>query len=190
MLDRRTFLLGGGAALLAPRIAAAQCAPIDLGIVNLKQETPVWCWVAVAQQIILWKTGNQIPQCALAGMASSVPPAMCCGGHPACVHPAGLQQIQALIANFGFSLSHISPPAAPQAVYQTLAIGKAIIMAVQSSPVMSHVVVIRGMACHGPVPILYVNDPASNMTNPLPAFSGPVPFQQLAQYWQAAIVVW
>lgn len=189
MLKRRGFIAGCITSAIWNSTANAQCAPIDLGIPNIKQDTPVWCWAAVAQQIIQWKTGQAPLQCALVGVAGNVPPQACCGGAPMCVTTGGLQHIQFLIQQFGFSPSFISPPSSPQAVYQTLSMGRAIIMAVQTSPVIGHVVVIRGMACIGANPVLFINDPASNMANPLPAFSQPVPFIQIAQYWQAAIVV-
>ena len=35
------------------RQATAQ--PVDLGIPNVPQETDVWCWAAVAEQIIRWR---------------------------------------------------------------------------------------------------------------------------------------
>ena len=38
--------------------------PVDIPIQNIHQETPVWCWAAVAQQIILGIRGpaNTPPQ--------------------------------------------------------------------------------------------------------------------------------
>ena len=184
MLSRRSFVLGGTAAGLLSRKVAAQCAPVDLGIPNISQETMVWCWVAVAQQIIFWKTGSAPSQCALVAMANAVHPANCCGGNPQCHVTGQLQQIQYLIAQFGGSMSTISPPAGPGPVYNTLLARQAIIMAVQSSPYMGHVVVIRGMSCYGSNPILHINDPMG-----WPMLSQPTPFQQIMPYWSAAIVV-
>ena len=37
---------------------AAQVPPVNLGVLNLPQEGPVWCWAAVARQIIAWKHQN------------------------------------------------------------------------------------------------------------------------------------
>ena len=81
-------------------------------------------------------------------------------------------------------MSHIAPPAGPGPVYQTLSNGNAIIMGVQSSPYSGHVVVIRGMSCYGPNPILHINDPMG-----WPMLSQPVPFMQILPYWSTAIVV-
>ncbi len=184
MLTRRKFIAASGAAALAGGRAEAQCAPIDLGIPNIAQETQVWCWAAVAQQIIYWLRGEAPPQCALVAMANNAPPGYCCGGNPQCVVTGSLQQIQYLIAQFGGAYSQIAPPAGPQAVYETLSWGRPIIMAVQLSPYAGHVVVIRGMGCYGAEPVLNVNDPMR-----WNHFGEPVAFRQLVPYWSAAIVV-
>ena len=56
-LSRRAFV-GGAVAALATSKARAQCAPVDLGIQNIVQNMSNWCWVAAAQQVINWATGN------------------------------------------------------------------------------------------------------------------------------------
>ena len=184
MITRRSFMLGATAAVVTHKEAFSQCAPIDLGIPNVLQETGVWCWAAVAQQIIIWKTGNSPPQCALVAMANGMHPQFCCFGNPQCVVAGSLQQIQFLIGQFGGSLSQIAPPAAPQAIYRTLERRRAIIMAVRSSPFSGHVIVINGIACLGRDVVLYVNDPIA-----WGPFAQPVLFQQILPYWSAAIVV-
>ena len=163
--------------------------PIDLRIQNILQQTEVWCWAAVAEQIIRRINPPQgTPhQCAMVAIAYNVDPQICCQMPQQCMVTGSLLQIQGLIAYFGGRFSSIAPPADPMTIYNTLASGKAIIMAVQSSPYSGHVVVIRGMKWiptqFGPQPILYINDPLS-------FFTQPVPFQAIAQYWQAAIVVY
>lgn len=162
--------------------------PVDLQIQNLPQETQLWCWAAVAQQIILRRNGptRTPPQCGLVAAAFNLSPGYCCQSPTPCMTTGSLQQIQGLIAYFGGRWSSISPPASPMTIYQTLASGRAIIMAVQSSPYSGHVVVLRGMAWVptpiGVQPVLYINDPMAYFTQP-------VPFQNIAGYWQAAIVV-
>lgn len=164
--------------------------PIDLRIQNIPQETQVWCWAAVAQQIILRSQGPQLtpPQCALVAMANGAPPQYCCDYlRQECVRTGSLTQIQWLIQQFGGRLTTYAYPADPMTVYNTLASGRAIIMAVQSTPFAGHVVVIRGMRWvptrFGPTPELLVNDPMSY-------FSQPIPFNNIAQFWQHAIVVY
>lgn len=187
---KRSVLMIVTAVLLSSSHASAQIPqPVDLGIQNISQQTPVWCWAAVAQQIIyrLRGPGATPQQCQLVAAAFNAAPQYCCQVPTPCMTTGSLQQIQGLIAFFGGHWSSISPPANPMAVYQTLASGRAIIMAVQSSPYSGHVVVIRGMAWVptplGVQPVLYVNDPMGY-------FSQPVPFANLAQYWSAAIVVY
>lgn len=62
---------------------------INLPIQNIMQETKVWCWAAVAQQIILSRQGptKTPPQCALVAMANGAHPSVCCSGmgNPNCV---------------------------------------------------------------------------------------------------------
>lgn len=163
--------------------------PIDLGIQNIPQQTEVWCWAAVAQQIIYHVNGsaNTPSQCQLVAAAFNAAPQYCCQAPTPCMTAGSLQQIQALIAYFGGHWSSLSLPANPMTVYQTLTSGKAIIMAVQSSPYSGHVVVIRGMAwiptLMGTQPVLYINDPMAYFTQP-------IPFVNIAQYWGAAIVVY
>jgi hypothetical protein len=168
----------------------AQPPPIDLGIENIPQQTSVWCWAAVSQQIIMAIRGyrNTPSQCALVAIANNANPQMCCNNPRNCMVTGSLQQIQMLIAYFGGHYSSIAPPANnPMVIYNTLASGRAIIMAVQSSPYSGHVVVIRGMAWipsqFGFQPVLYINDPMS-------FFTQPVPFQNIIGYWQTAIIVY
>ena len=163
--------------------------PVDLGIQNIPQETDVWCWAAVAQQIIMSLQGpqNTPPQCAMVAIANGRLPQACCTMPQMCRVTGGLQQIQQLILHFGGHFSSIAPPADPMTIYNTLRSGRAIIILVQSSPFMGHVVVIRGMQWVptqlGLQPVLLINDPMG-------FFSQPVAFANIAKFWQAAIVVY
>ena len=163
--------------------------PVNLQIQNILQEMPTWCWAAVSQQIILRSKGrsNTPPQCGLVAVANNTKPQYCCSNYQNCSVTGSLQQIQGLISRFGGHYSSINPPANPMVLYQTLRSGRPIIMAVRNSPLMGHVVVLTGMhwvmspnGSH--YAVLHINDPMSYFTQP-------VPFQNIAQYWQAAIVV-
>jgi hypothetical protein len=162
--------------------AKAQPPPIDLGIQNILQETPVWCWAAVAQQIIQKVRGQSPRQCQLVATARNAPPQYCCQSPTPCMTMGTLSEIQHLILLYGGHYSDIALPANPIIIYNTLRQDKGIIMQVRSSPGANHVVVIRGMAW-APNPILFINDPTS-------FFTSPVPFSDIAQYWIAAIVVY
>ncbi len=150
--------------------------PIDIPIQNIRQETNVWCWVAVSQQIIMYTQGPQStpPQCALVAIANNTPPQTCCSGYnPLCVRTGSIPQIQGLIAHFGGRYSGVAPPADPMTLYRTLSSGKPIILQVRTGMQSAHVVVLRGMSFmptqYGRVePVLHINDPMAHFTQPLP----------------------
>lgn len=174
--------------LAPPAAAQGWPPPVDLGIQNVPQETEVWCWVAVVQQIVLHLRGPQATpaQCALVAMANGSHPGVCCSHPMACLVTGHLHQIQGLIQQFGGRPASIGYPTDPMTIYNTLASGRPIIMAVQFTPFAGHVVVIRGMewvpTAFGLQPVLLINDP-------LAYFSQPVPFVRIARYWNGAIVV-
>jgi hypothetical protein len=105
--------------------------PVDLPIRNIPQETDVWCWAAVAQQIVMATRGasNTPPQCALVAIANDAPAGACCSGYnPACVRTGSIAQIRSLIARFGGRPSVCAAPTDPMTLYRTLAAGYAVII--------------------------------------------------------------
>jgi hypothetical protein len=163
--------------------------PVDMPIQNIRQEAEMWCWVAVAQQIILASRGPAATpaQCALVAIANNAPPAVCCSAYnPACDRPGGIPQIQGLIAQFGGHYSIYTQPADAMTLYRTLASGHPVIVQIRTGPNMGHVIVVRGMSFMltpmGVVPLLHVNDPMQMYTQP-------VPFAQIAPIWMGAIVI-
>lgn len=164
--------------------------PVDLPIQNLRQETEVWCWAAVSQQIIYSLRGQQNTpaQCALVAMANGAEPGVCCNGYnQQCVTTGSLDQIRSLIQQFGGRPSNIAEPTDPMTLYKTLAAGHPVIIAIQQQGAQSgHVIVVRGMTFmqtqNGIEPVLHINDPMAVYTHP-------VPFRQLQQMWKAAIIV-
>jgi hypothetical protein len=164
--------------------------PINLGVVNVPQDGPVWCWAAVARQIIAWKHQDLIgtpPQCALVAMANGAAPGFCCAGvNPACNTTGSISQIQGLIASFGGAYSSVAPPAYPMVLYNTLQSGRPIILQISSTPGMAHVVVLQGMEWYygpgGPRAMLLINDPMN-------LYPAPVPFESIVSIWKSAIVV-
>ena len=152
-------------------------APVDLPIRNIPQETNVWCWAAVAQQIIHARLGPQRtpPQCALVAIANGASPQACCSGpNPQCVRTGSLDQIRMLIHHFGLSFSSYAPPTDPMTLYNTLRSGRAVILQVQTGFMAYHVVVLRGMffqmTPNGPMPMLMINDPLSYFNPACPVF--------------------
>jgi Papain-like cysteine protease AvrRpt2 len=193
LLSRRSLI--GGLVLLevvAMDRASAQVGlppVVDLGIINIPQQEPEWCWLAVSEQIIRWKRGGQSPlQCQMASLADNFPPGVCClPPNPAiaqiCGRGGALPEIQALIARFGATFSQITPPTDPMTLYQILRAGHPVIVALQETPYAGHVVVVRGMDWLAGGPVLFVNDPMSYFTQP-------VPFQSLVfLHWDAGIIV-
>jgi len=179
------------AALLAAGLGATVRAqvppPVDLGIRNIPQETDVWCWAAVAQQVIVKRKGRSPPQCALVAMVHGRYPSYCCPNYDRCTVPGSLGQIQKLIRNFGQRSSSLSPPTDAMSLYRNLRAGHPIILAVRNSPYSGHVVVLTGMTwvqgARGPEAVLHVNDP-------LLVIPARLPWRDLLPRWQAAIVVY
>lgn len=189
-LVRIAMICVAGILTLWPLAASAQIPrPVDIPIQNIPQQTQVWCWAAVAQQIILRSQGPQRtpPQCALVAIANGAPPAACCSyPNPQCLRTGSLPQIQGLIAHFGGRFSSLAPPTDPMTLYRTLASGRPIILSVRTGIASAHVVVLRGMSFmntpYGVEPVLHINDP-------LAYFTQPVPYRQLMGIWTSAIVV-
>jgi len=186
---RRTLI----AALCFPFLSTwnmAGAQTVSLPIQNIPQETEVWCWAAVAQQIVHAMRGprDTPPQCAMVALANDARPEVCCdqfyryNGNPFCRVTGSLEQIQWLIGYFGGRYSTLAPPTNPRVLFDTLQRGHAIILGIQYSPYLGHVVVLRGMSVVNGVPVLHINDP-------LEYFTKPVPFHNLLGYWSKAIVV-
>jgi hypothetical protein len=177
--------------LLSATLAAQSVPPpVKLNINNILQDTEVWCWAAVAQQIILAKRGpqNTPQQCALVAIANNTHPNVCCLNYnPACIITGSIHQIQYLLKEVGGSYSTLQPPADAAVLYNTLRSGRPIILQVSTGQASAHVVVLTGMYYvrlpNGILePMLYINDPLSY-------FSQSVPFRNILTIWTSAIVV-
>lgn len=161
---------------------------VDIPIANIPQQGPVWCWAAVAQQIIHARMGAQgtPAQCALVATAYGLDPMGCCNYPSTCQATGTFPQIAFLINRFGGVASSYSLPAGPMEVYRTLQARRPILVHVRSGYATSHVVLVRGMHfVHGPYGMqafLHVNDPMSYYTQP-------VPFESIAPIWIDALVV-
>ncbi|GEM_PF-5225767 len=167
-------------------IAICSFAKADafIDVPHFPQLSPVWCWVAAAQQIIAYKAGFALTpqQCALVEAADGAPPGMCCNiGHQGCVHTGSFAQVANLISYFGGSYSSYVLPANAFVVEKTLQAGRPILAQIKTGGSSTHVVVIRGIRM-GPDPVLLINDPVL----PVPIL---VPFAHLANIWIDGIVV-
>lgn len=164
-------------------------APVDLPIENISQETKVWCWAAVSQQIIAASRGKaQTPsQCALVATANEAPAEICCVQQdPRCVTTGSLQQVQRLVQQFGGRTSSYAAPTDAMTLYRTLKQGHAVVIGIEAGGGMGHVVVARGMSFQqtpqGPIALVHINDPMAQFTQP-------VPFDQVAAVWRQAIII-
>jgi hypothetical protein len=188
-MKRSWLMLFAFVLALGSGTAAAQIPPpVNIPITNRLQETPVWCWAAVVQQLVQQKTGALLPQCAIVAVGNGHPPGACCAfPHPSCVVTGSFNQIQQLIGYYGGSYSVMTPPANAMTLYNTLASGRPVVFEIGAGPGITHVVVVRGMRFvpmgGGNVfPILLVNDPMSH-------FPSEVPFDAIAPHWIKAMVV-
>ncbi len=164
-------------------------APVDLPIENISQETQVWCWAAVSQQIIAASRGREQtpPQCALVATANNAPADFCCAGQdPRCVTTGSLQQVQGLIQHYGGRTSSYAEPTDAMTLYRTLQQGHAVVIGIDMGQGMGHVVVARGMSFQktpqGTVALVHINDPMAQLTQP-------VPFDRVAAVWRQAIII-
>lgn len=186
------------APLGAPVVAQQVPPPVRLNIVNVPQQTPVWCWLAVVEMIAHWKQRSAIAgpphQCAMVSWANGLAQPLCCASpqhlspqlRNACYRTGQVPEIMALLRQTGAGVASYNPPAGPMALYQTLRSGRPIILQVQSTPYAGHVVVLTGMEWRrgpfGVEPVLHINDPLAHFTQP-------VPYRRLLPIWVAAIVV-
>ncbi len=157
-----------------PLAPAALPAPVHVNVPNRMQQTTVWCWAAVSQQIIEWSNGTSPSQCTLVAVANNTSPAMCCGNtHPTCVRTGTMMQVQNLIATYSGHSSHVIQPSFdPLGLYVYLAQGRPIILQVRTNFTATHVVVIVGISFmrtqHGSIAMIEVNDPMSMHTLSIP----------------------
>ncbi|MFH1047796.1 MAG: papain-like cysteine protease family protein [Patescibacteria group bacterium] len=198
----RCWLFAGIAlvlALAAPlNDAAAQQVPnpVNLNVPLVRQETPVWCWLAVSEMIIRYRNlGMSMRQCEMLEIGYGLPGGTCCGDPMRCQRTGyGMQEVQLVLAQFGGVVAMHTPPLNPIQLYGALQSGHPVIVQIRSGQTSSHVIVIRGMRFepqmmmtpYGPQmgvqPMLLVNDPLGFM----PA---EVPFEQLVRIWMDSLII-
>jgi hypothetical protein len=130
---------------------------VQLRVPFVRQDTLVWCWVASAK-MVAEALGRKTPsQCEMLQQQYGAP---CCTQPWLCNRPGYITEIQALIENFGFSLTELSTYGTAQDIFDALR--------ETSSPIVawvdrSHFVVITGMkvvpSAFGPLGIVRINDP-------------------------------
>lgn len=169
-----------------PGVSTPLPPAVDLGIPNIRQQTKVWCWAAVAQQIIHRSRGRSPRQCALVASAQGRRARDCCPGRPACVEEGTLAQIRGLIRRFGGLATEVIGPLDADSLYLLLRAGRPLILALRHSARSGHVVVLTGLSWRhrgGALEaILHINDPIGS-------FPPRLPLRKLRNRWHATIVV-
>ena len=175
--------------------------PVFIPIQNVAQQNPMWCWAAVTEQIVTFKKNISPKQCELVTKVVKGLSTNCCDNTAVCNTPGTMQQIQAVLNEFGIKYSAALPMTNPNALYNLLAQNHPVILFLQSSRTVGHCIVITGMEwqAQSAVPsngefidptstsssgqaIVYVNDPTSTYTQPLP-------FNTIVSLWSNAIVL-
>jgi len=120
---------------------------VYIDIENRMQQTPVWCWVAVAEQLIEHSRGTSPAQCALVAAANGTAPVYCCSGlNSQCVRSGTMDQLRTLLLAYGRYASTVIPaPLDPMVLYRHLVDGHPIVLQVRTSSNTTHVVVLKGM---------------------------------------------
>lgn len=144
--------------------------PVSLPIPSRLQQTQVWCWVAVTQQVLMYSQGQSPAQCELVATANSVPTSHCCASYnPSCVRTGSMEQIRLLLLAYGNRVSDVIPtPRDPYVLYRHVRDGHPVILQIRSSMTTTHVVVLRAVTYmrsnDSIVAVLSVNDPMSVYT--------------------------
>jgi len=155
--------------------------PIRHDVPFHRQQTMVWCWVAVAKMIAEFYGKQPVPdQCRMLQIQYGAP---CCDAPELCARPGYLAEIQALVSRFGGRMSELAAPTNAFVLYEAMRRGPIIMHTRQGS---GHVVVTTGIRIErspiGPLAMVSINDPFFGRYE--------VDFPQLMQVWTAALVVY
>lgn len=189
--------------LLMPALASARAqAPVILQVPHVQQQSVWWCWAAVVEMTLRYRTGSSPPQCRLAEMAFAQRPGACCRTR-GCQKGASLNEMQALLTGLGLRASLQAPPAGPAGLRALIKRNAVVIARLvrrdggsirMGAKPPGHVVVLRGMravpAPPGTPPsrrgsglsLVLINDP--NFPRPIE-----VAFPDVASNWERLLVV-
>ena len=134
------------------------------------QDTVVWCWVACAKMVVESLGKQAPPQCAMLQQVYGAP---CCQQPGLCLRGGYIQEIQNLIATFGYTASNVSHMGDG---WQVLALLKETGAPLIGWVDKSHFVVITGMRVgpspSGPLGHVRLHDPIRGVFDqPWPVFS-------------------
>jgi len=148
------------AIMLATANAEAQRPqPVDIDVPLVTQDTDEWCWLAVAEMIMLERTDRSELQCEMVERRDGLASGWCCEDLSRCARPStSLNETAQVLAAAGVR-TRPGMAVLPSTLYSLLSAGMPVIAQVRNSEGTTHAVVIRGMYYIGFTAILIVNDP-------------------------------
>jgi hypothetical protein len=179
---RALFLVALLLGSAAPEPALAR--QITLPIPEVKQRQDVWCWVAVAEMLVRYYTGESRRQCRLLETGYGLPEDYCCGSEARCRRPGDLSEVAQLIEDISGQETRITgAPPRPSAVARQLERNRAIVAAIRPpGQQIGHVVVVHGIRSGRDWAELLINGPMSRVAET-------IPYRRLRSMWQASIIV-
>ena len=160
--------------------------PVDIRVPLVNQKAEEWCWLAVAQMAIQFRTGHAPDQCEMLSLENPRERKACCAAPFRCERKGTMEDIQAVLLEYGKVKSDLVPPVNFGELYNAIRQGDPVIIAYESAPNKFHVVVARGMKFLGDeeriTPLVLVNDPMA--AQPLW-----VPYKRIRETWTATLIV-
>jgi hypothetical protein len=120
--------------------------PVYIPVQNVSQQNPMWCWAAVSEQLVMYKKNISPKQCELATTGNRSAAANCCESSSICNAPGTLQQIQAVLNQFGIEYSAALPITDPNVLYNVLSRQHPVVVLLRSGRIPGHCIVITGMS--------------------------------------------
>jgi hypothetical protein len=160
--------------LIAPFSASAQSSlpppPVDIPVPLVKQDTPEWCWLAVAEMIMRQRMGFSQHQCELMEVWDNFPEGTCCSDvHHCSRHGIDLIEVAMVLERFVHIRTRYTTTIPPFALYSLLQTDRPVIAQIRERNGSTHAVVIRGMHFvrdysqdDGWQAVLLINDPMSS----------------------------
>lgn len=199
-VTNRLVLLGLCLALLAASAARAGPPPaFALPVTFVRQQTSMWCWLAVVEMAMLFKAGSSPPQCRMIEIAFDLNQNHCCRSRACAGRGGSLEDMQRLLSRLGRQARLTPPSNSARELYSLLTSRKVVIARLvprQRGGIRiggsgrGHTVVLRGMRFTPfrqagrviTLPIVLINDPQ---------YPGPieVPYPDVAATWRRSLIV-
>jgi hypothetical protein len=160
----------------------------------------MWCWAAVSEQLLMYKKNISPKQCELATLGNRSVATNCCENPSTCNAPGTLQQIQAVLSQFGIKYSPALPITDANVLYNVLSRQHPVVVLVRSGRIPGHCIVITGMSGPGQTTVpngefidpmaasnsgqgnVYVNDPTGT-------YGPSLSFSTLVSLWSDGFVL-